>query len=247
MTLSIEDRLKFWFVPGGIYYPHKIRSETRAGEPELALLDRLTPGRDGTAVDVGANRGIYSYALSKLYSRVLAFEPNPELASFARGKLPSNVELHEVAVGARDDRKLLHIPHDGKGNTLHLVASLIPRDDVQAHQVSVAVRSLDSFDMQSVRFIKIDVEGAELDVLDGAARILERDRPVLLVELLAGHYKDPQEQIRAICRSYGYTAGVMGHGDILRSAENLEDSLSRNVIFATAEQFRTWSEEGLCQ
>jgi hypothetical protein len=79
--LSIHDQLK-QLVPGWLYYPHKIAQLSRDGEPELRILSDLVPaGRP--AIDVGANRGFYSYALSKLASRVTAFEPHPLLARFA--------------------------------------------------------------------------------------------------------------------------------------------------------------------
>ncbi len=247
--MSIEDRFKLWFVPGRIYYPHKIQTELAAGEPELAILNHLIADAGGMAVDVGANRGIYSFALSRLCGRVLAFEPNPDLAAFARRKLPSNVQVQEVALGATEDRRSLHIPHDRKGKELHLVASLVPNDEEgRAHQVPVTVRTLDSFNPKNVQFIKVDVEGSEFDVLKGAARTIERDRPVLLIELLAGHYNDPPERIRTICRLYGYEACIMGNDGILRSVDATEgNSSSRNVIFAIQEQLRAWSEIGICE
>jgi protein-L-isoaspartate O-methyltransferase len=110
MTLSFEDQFKFRFVPGSLYYRHKIRSEISSGEPELAVLGRLFTGGDGTVIDVGANRGFYSYALSKLFANVFAFEPNPDLAKFARKKLPHNVEVYEYALGATNEVAQFHIP-----------------------------------------------------------------------------------------------------------------------------------------
>lgn len=249
MALSIEDRLKFWFVPGSIYYPHKIRSEIRSGEPELAMLDRLIAGAGGMAIDVGANRGIYSFALSKLCERVLAFEPNPELASFARRKLPANVELLGAALGATEDQSLLHIPRDNeRGIDSHLTASLVARGGDQAYSVPVAVRTLDGFDTQAVRFIKIDVEGTEFDVLEGAVETIKRDRPVLLAELLAGYHKDPRAQIRTFCRANGYEACVMDRSHRLRPIDSLDEKpVSRNVVFATQEHLQAWSQTGIYQ
>jgi hypothetical protein len=80
--LSLHDRLKH-LLPGSLYYTHKIAKEARKMEPELAILGDIVPaGR--TAIDVGANRGYYSYALSRIAGRVEAFEPHPGMAQFAR-------------------------------------------------------------------------------------------------------------------------------------------------------------------
>ncbi|MFP3423286.1 FkbM family methyltransferase, partial [Bacillus sp. SIMBA_161] len=73
----------------------------------------------------------------------------------------------------------------------------------------MSVTSLDSIDTKNVRFIKIDVEGTELDVLDGARRTIARDRPLLLMELLAGAYADSTSSIEKICRTYGYDAAIV--------------------------------------
>src|SRR5262249_25646539 len=95
--LSIEDPLKLMLVPALIYYCHKISKESRRNEPELRILrDIVRPGC--TAIDIGANRGYYSYALSKIAGEVEAFEPNRAMAKFAKRKLGRAVRIHEVAL-----------------------------------------------------------------------------------------------------------------------------------------------------
>jgi FkbM family methyltransferase len=236
MSLSLEDRLK-QLLPGSFYYRRKIRSELSRGEPEFRLLADLIPDRSGIAVDAGCNRGIYSYVLSGLCRRVLAFEPNPDLVRFARRMLPKNVDLREMALGAAPGRAVLHIPVDARGREDHLKASIATGEDgaaVRRHEVEV--RPLDSFDTASVRFIKVDVEGTELEVLAGAASTIARDRPVMLVELFVGHH-DPRSAIETICETYGYDAFV-ATGQGLSPAMPIIDAggkpPSRNVIFKPA-------------
>ena len=248
MSISLEDRLKHLFMPGVLYFPHKIRTQTADGEPELAILDRLFADRGGIAIDVGANRGIYSFALSRAFSRVLAFEPNPELAAFARKKLPSNVAVNEVALGASETNAVLHVPTFGGRHGSHLFGSLVPYGDGPQQTVSVALRTLDSYGLEHVRFIKIDVEGTEFDVLEGAARTIERDRPVLLIELLAGYYEDPLERIRAICTAYGYEACIMDTSGVLKpvgSALERRKTGTRNIVFASQSRISEWSRNGI--
>ena len=108
MPLPLRERLTM-LMPPSLFYQRRIRKEARSGEPELAILARLVP-RGGTAIDVGANRGVYAYALSDIADRVVAFEPNPDYASFARCMLRGRADVHEVVgivpgiVSARQDR-----------------------------------------------------------------------------------------------------------------------------------------------
>src|ERR1051326_1629821 len=171
--------------PPSAYYRRRIAAEAPAGEPELAVLDQLMR-RGGTAVDVGANQGFFAYALSALADRVVAFEPNPDYALFAR------VMLRGLA--DKPGRAAFHVPIDHDGTVLHLAGSLkgthgqFPR--TRTYQVEL--RTLDSFALTDVRFIKVDVEGSEREVLDGATATIARDRPALLLELLSGTHADPR-------------------------------------------------------
>lgn len=231
MSLSLEDRLKM-LLPGSFYYKRKVRSEIERGEPEFGHLGQLVGDRAGTAIDVGCNRGIYSYALSRLCRRVLAFEPNPDLARFARRMLPANVKVYEMALGAAPGHAVLHIPVDAKGRDVHLRASL-SEAQTRERRHEVEVRTLDSFAIDKVSFIKIDVEGTEMAVLAGAAGTIARDRPVLLVELLVG-YHDPKPSIDEVCRIYGYDGFVVtrdGLKDAITCIDGGEKPPSRNVVF----------------
>lgn len=118
MSLSIEDRVKT-FIPW--YYAYKIAKVKRSNEPELGILrDLVRPGC--TAIDVGANRGFYSYALAQVADRVEAFEPNPALARFARRKLGSKVHIHEVALADREGREDFTCHRTGAVSTIILAA-----------------------------------------------------------------------------------------------------------------------------
>jgi FkbM family methyltransferase len=167
MTLSLHDRLKYWFVPGFLYYPWKSYKEVRYREPELHILHHIVP-RGRVAIDVGANRGYYACALSKIARRVDAFEPYPPAALFARRKLGRNVRVHEVAVSNYSGRATLHIPQR-KGNIdVHFSATLKQVPAVQHRKITVQVVTIDQFEFDDVGFIKIDAEGSEMEVIDGA-------------------------------------------------------------------------------
>ena len=73
----------------------------------------------------------------------------------------------------------------------------------------VEVRTLDSYAFKEVRAIKVDVEGSEMEVLEGARETILRDRPPLIVELLTGAHADPVALTETICATYGYSAWLV--------------------------------------
>src|SRR6516165_5501135 len=99
MPLSLRERLTM-LMPPSVFYRQRIAQEARTGEPELAVLAELVP-RGGIAVDVGANVGFFSYALADIADHVVAFEPNPDYAFFARWMLRGRAEVRELCAFGR--------------------------------------------------------------------------------------------------------------------------------------------------
>ena len=219
--------------PPTAYYRRRIAAEARAGEPELAVLEKLMR-RGGTAVDVGANQGFFAFALSEIAERVVAFEPNPDYALFARVMLRGRATVHRLALSDEPGRATFHVPIDHDGTVLHLAGSLkgthaqFPR----RRAYDVAVRALDSFALADVRFIKVDVEGSEREVLDGARMTIARDRPPLLLELLSGTHQDPGAYTAAICRDFGYDAFIVQHGEQIPALPAIA-ALGKNTSWGT--------------
>ena len=79
------------------------------GDKELTELDKIVP-RGGVALDIGANRGVYSYKLGEICSRVIAFEPNPDIAETLRRLKRPNVEVCELALSDEGGTAELTIP-----------------------------------------------------------------------------------------------------------------------------------------
>src|SRR5215467_1322570 len=122
MSLSLREKLTM-LMPPSLFYRRRISEEACSGEPELAMLTELVP-RGGTAVDVGANQGVFAYALSAIADRVVAFEPNPDYAFFARWMLRGRAEQHELALSEAPGSGTLYVPLSNAGMTLHLAGSL---------------------------------------------------------------------------------------------------------------------------
>jgi len=156
------------------------------------LIIGLVP-RGRNAVDVGANRGVYTYWMTKRAVRVDAFEPQPTWARYIRAARLQGVHVHETALSDHEGTADLLVPED---DGLARIASADPSDTVSALAESelgaratlqVALRTLDSFRLADVGFLKIDAEGHELAVLDGARETITASRPVVFVESEARH------------------------------------------------------------
>lgn len=241
MVLPIRERLMM-LMPPSLFYRQCIAAETQSGEPELAMLAKLVP-RGGTAVDVGANQGLFSYALSYIADRVVAFEPNPDYASFARWMLRGRAEVHQLALSDASGRGTLYVPLSDDGMVLHFAGSLQRTHSqfrsMETHDVDI--RTLDGFGLEGVHFIKADVEGNEREVLDGARTTIARDRPTILLELLSGTHADPAASTAAICECFGYDAFIVQRGETIAALPAIAalgkntswgtDIESRNVLF----------------
>lgn len=186
-------------------YEHEI---LRTGEVELTLLADFVPD-DAIALDIGCNTGAYAYALSRIAPRVVAFEPNPALAAMVSSLALPKVEVRHVALSDRDGVAELLVPAGGHG-----LATLRPENVVgaQLQRIRVTTERLDALDLGRIGFIKIDVEGAEEMVLDGAMDTIARDSPVLLIEIEERHSAGALSRISARLAQLGYDARYYSQG-----------------------------------
>jgi FkbM family methyltransferase len=150
----------------------------------------LQPGM--TVLDIGAHHGFYTLLASKrvaAFGKVISFEPSPRERRALRLHLLlnrcRNVIVERLALGDEENESDLYVVEDWDSGCNSLRP---PNVQSATSRLRVRVSCLDSWlakrDIGRVDFIKLDVEGAELAVLAGAARLLEsRLRPVILVEL----------------------------------------------------------------
>jgi FkbM family methyltransferase len=154
-------------------------------EPEIGRLARFVPA-GGVAIDAGANAGLYSYGLSRFCRQVHSFEINPAHCRMLRDFGAPNVEIHGVGLSNASGETTLHTPVLSNGMILESWASLEKGNcpGVAEHlETRVRVVPLDEFEFPECVFLKIDVEGHELQVLEGAKKTLRRTRPRILVEV----------------------------------------------------------------
>ena len=153
-------------------------------EPELRHLRSICK-EGGVAIDIGANIGLYSYRMARIFSKVYAFEINEDVTEDIVAYHSKNIEVIHSGLSSKAAEMTLHIP-SLKGLVLHGWASLQAGNcpDTSTHVTkAVNVRPLDSFSLRDVTFIKIDVEGHEIEVLRGGTKTIADSRPVVLVEV----------------------------------------------------------------
>jgi FkbM family methyltransferase len=234
MALSLKEQLVTRLVPSSLYFRRRIADEATWGEHELWALNKFVRG-GGTAIDVGANDGVFAFAFSKFVDQVEAFEPNPDYARFARRMLGRRARVHEVALSNKAGAAEFVVPVSEDGTVLHLGGSL--RRSADSHgktlRFDVAVRTLDSYEFESVRVIKVDVEGSEMEVLEGGRKTIQRHRPALIVELLTGTHADPIDLAEEICKTYGYAASIVTKEGALVEALPVMRSLGSNTTWGS--------------
>jgi FkbM family methyltransferase len=179
-------------------------------EPEMKLLDLIVRPSD-KVIDVGGNRGVYAYQLWKMGAKIEVFEPNPlcsdVLKAWAVGK--SSVRVYSVALSSRSGYADLHIPIDVSG-TEHDSSASIEYTYVHGRDQTVPLQTLDSFRFEDVSLIKIDVEGHEYSVIEGAEATIFSSKPALLVEIEQRHIGRPINDVFDKILSLGYHGFYMG-------------------------------------
>jgi FkbM family methyltransferase len=203
----------------------------KSAEQELQYLDRIVP-EGAVTIDVGANCGLYTRKLARLSRQVYAFEPSHEMADLLRRTSASNVSVHEIALSDQTGSADLFIPQ-GDHELIHGLASLEPTASASNREVvsvNVPTARLDAIVHQDVAFVKIDVEGHELNVLYGAVELLEHSQPVFLVEAEDRHREQATRSIFEFFASRSYRGFFLKEG----SAVPIEQFNPRDLQDASA-------------
>ena len=202
---SIEEIIKNLLLPPQYYMRHLVRKNLRKGEPELHLLPFLV-NRDKQAIDIGANKGVYTHLLARLVPFVHAFEPNPKMFNVLTRGLPVNARSYEIALSDQSGSGELLVPMSGRTKAYSNQGASLSRQKVDGEHgvVHIETRTLDSYALDNVGFIKIDVEGYEHTVLKGAKETLMQCRPTMLIELEERHTGSTIESLIEQVEAYGY-------------------------------------------
>ncbi|HXD73949.1 MAG TPA: FkbM family methyltransferase [Vicinamibacterales bacterium] len=194
-------------------------------ESEIHLLPALIKSSD-VCWDIGANAGMYAVAMAKLAREVIAFEPVPHNFSTLRQAVHlaglSNVRLETIALSDSAGHARFSVPVDqGFYGGFYMAAF---------HEQGEFEVVTDTIDHLVVRgfpepdFIKCDVEGAEIRVIEGARGVIARRKPVWLLETF-------DADVLRRMRSLGYAAHVRTGENTLVAVDGLREGY-RNYILS---------------
>ena len=183
-----------YFVSPNNSLDHLLIERDGAYHPIISLLcESLNP--EGIAIDVGANAGYWSLPLAIRFSKVMAVEADKQ--NFDRlvmnidlnEKLKSKVNAINCAISNRTGKSFLNIRRslDGQARLNTGLSSIVVTDGHDQNSVEINTITIDELckdESKPIRFVKIDVEGAESLVLEGSIGIISKDRPVFFWEAI---------------------------------------------------------------
>ena len=201
-----EVHLPEWMMTVGRKVDGRLTYQYHKYETALAFCQQRR-----LAVDIGAHVGLWSYWMARDFASVMAFEPHPDHRSCWRLNMEdkTNAELFPYALGPDMATVALTTGPSSSGDTYvdrNVVGGDIPQ------------WPLDRFDMQGLDFLKIDAEGYEVFILQGAKQTLERHRPVIIVEQKPEHgkkYGISDTAGAALLAEWGYRQRKVINGDFI--------------------------------
>lgn len=177
------QKIKDWYIPD--YDSHfreylSIHGNNYQKEPRDHALSQVTQFRTG--LDIGGNVGFWSKDMCERFQRVEIFEPDLSNTECLRLNLDQykNYTLHEVGLSNENTSKEFYKSEVSSGG------HTFNQDTLRGGAFSVSVievKTLDSFHFNDVDFIKIDTQGSELDILQGAKQTLLENDCVLNIEI----------------------------------------------------------------
>ena len=209
----------------------------------------IQPG--SVVIDVGAFIGTHARAFSALVGatgKVLAFEPRQAtgavLIENARLSPIANIRVINSALGSAEKTITVHAQHIETGDNFGALI-LEPIEDKDDSGEKVAITTLDAYKLDRLAFIKIDVEGMELYVLNGAKETVERCRPVIFAECNSLEASVPiimwcQEQNYI---AYGVLSPAYNEHNYANNRENIFSNAQETGLLLIPREFKSQYDE----
>jgi len=196
--ITLTNTIKFWWTPGD---PYSLLGMPLRGdfEPECTFLINKLIKKGNTIVDIGGNFGWYSCHFAHLVGetgKVHVFEPTNIIDDLKNNlilnEFAGRCELNKIALGNETGSATLFIPKK-LGTAFASLRKHNNQNSDDAINFSVNIEKLDDYvlanKIDKIDFIKIDIEGAEYLALKGAEMILEKYKPMILLEIQEEHTK----------------------------------------------------------
>ena len=149
-------------------------------------------------IDIGSNVGMWTRELAQKFEQVYCFEPNPNfIECFNKNIHETNVQLFQY----------------GLSNKEHTASQEFKSTQITNIPGNVQCQTLDSFNLNNIDFIKIDVDGFEVEVLEGAVETIKRNNAVVVIEMKS--YKRPNtcNKIKEILSRLSYSSRIRIRSD----------------------------------
>lgn len=208
---------------------------------EVNLIPYLVRKGD-TVCDIGANRGAFIYWFLKVGAKINAFEPNPAQARILRLRFPGPLDdgrlrLFEMALSDSSGEAVLHIPV-GFSPLATIDGNVVSGLGDKVQEVRVPLARLDDcVGDQDISFIKLDVEGHEAKVLEGAQGILSARKPTLIIEAEERHRPGAVATVRSILEPLGYQ-GFFREDGVVKPISDFDPAIHQAVAELNAEGTR---------
>tara|TARA_B100000282_G_C31713471_1_gene482321 strand:- start:11 stop:766 length:756 start_codon:yes stop_codon:yes gene_type:complete len=241
---EIEFFFKKFFFPEGFLLKRRLqRSIKRNDEQEINLVKKFI--KSGTdSIDVGVYRGVYSYEMSKYSEKVHSFEPNPIIFKYINKNLKKfikNIHLYNFALSNQNKTINLKIPIRNSNSNKEIFEEYYEMGKATIHNENnfenyenfeIQTKKIDELNFDNkISFIKIDVEGHELEVIEGAKNTIKRDKPILLVEIEKQYTKKEVAESINFINSLGYKSYFFNKKDLKSTTELNNLDLFNNFIF----------------
>lgn len=243
MIKDLEFFIKKFFISDKFLLKKRLNRALRNNyEKELSIID-MFGDKNKSAIDVGVYRGVYSYKLSKEFKYVYAYEPNPLIYPHLKKnlcKIIDNLTLKNFALSNDTGIVNLRIPKRSKSifkdnveelyklgcASIHNNNNFDNYDTVEVHKI----RLDEDLKNTDIAFIKIDVEGHEREVIEGAKNLITKCWPILLVEIEERHNKKPVIDTINFINKIGYVAFYCKNNR-LHNFEELKDLNQENNFY----------------
>ena len=181
-------------------------------DAEMLYVSRLLK-RTRRFLDIGANVGNYSFHFSSIFNNVEAFEPISEITHRLQAIQNDRLIVHNVALSNKVGELQYHIPIVN-GKPFAPRASLETREG-ECEIRTVTVKTVDCYNYDDVDLIKIDVEGHEQFVIEGAKKVIKKNMPVLIVEIEKRHIKNDIGTVFQCITNLNYSGFFLANGNLL--------------------------------
>jgi FkbM family methyltransferase len=201
-----------------VFYPQQNNSSVikallndRVWEKRITNLFHHYIQEDWVVVDAGAYIGLHTLTLSKLAKEVISFEPQPLIYQCLKNTLEKqnidNVKLYHLALSNKKSNTRIYTNNDGDASIEGI------RDAKFNMNFPCETNKLDNMINKKIHLIKIDVEGHEWEVIDGATKTIIKHRPIIILETFKRN--NNIKKIKQFILSFNYSASYISADNYL--------------------------------